>query len=112
MLMRGTDHVQEDSYLTEAFSREAVDFINRHRDESFFLYLPYTAVHHPLQVPRAYYDQFPDIEDESIRILTAMAASLDDGVGSVLNALEANGLEENTLVFFMALPLIEWVVVT
>jgi arylsulfatase A-like enzyme len=102
MLMRGTDHVQEDSYLTEAFSREAVDFINRHRDESFFLYLPYTAVHHPLQVPRAYYDQFPDIEDESIRILTAMAASLDDGVGSVLNALEANGLEENTLVFFIS----------
>ena len=102
MLMRGTDHVQEDSYLTEAFSREAVDFINRHRDEPFFLYLPYTAVHHPLQVPQAYYDQFPDIEDEQIRMLTAMAASLDDGVGSVLNALEANGLEENTLVFFIS----------
>ena len=101
-LMRGMNHVQEDSYLTHAFSREAVDFINRHRDEPFFLYLPYTAVHHPLQVPREYYDQFADIEDEQIRILTAMTASLDDGVGSVLNALEANGLEDNTLVFFIS----------
>ena len=102
LLMRGMNHVQEDSYLTHAFSREAVDFINRHRDEPFFLYLPYTAVHHPLQVPREYYDQFADIEDEQIRILTAMTASLDDGIGSVLNALEANDLEDNTLVFFIS----------
>lgn len=102
LLIRGTDQVEEDSYLTDAFSREAVDFINRHRDKPFFLYLPYTAVHHPLQAPREYYDQFSDIEDEQIRILTAMTASLDDGVGSVLNALQVNGLEDNTLVFFIS----------
>ena len=102
LLIRGTDQVEEDRYLTDAFSQEAVDFINRHRKDPFFLYLPYTAVHHPLQVPREYYDQFVDIEDEQIRILTAMTASLDDGVGSVLNALEENDLEDNTLVFFIS----------
>ena len=102
LLIRGSDQVEEDRYLTDAFSQEAVDFINRHREEPFFLYLPYTAVHHPLQAPREYYDQFADIEDEQIRILTAMTASLDDGVGSVLNALKANGLEDNTLVFFIS----------
>lgn len=102
MLARGTNLIQEDSYLTEAFSREAVDFINRHKDQPFFLYLPYTAVHAPYQVTQEYYDRFPHIEDEKTRIQTAMVAALDDGVGAVLSALETNGLAENTLIFFIS----------
>jgi len=101
-LMRGTDPVEEHAYLTEAFSREAVAFINKHKQRPFFLYLPYTAIHGPLQVTQEYYDRFPDIEDESKRIYAAMTSALDDGIGSVLNALQDNGLEQNTLVMFLS----------
>lgn len=50
-LLRGTQPAAEDAYLTDAFTREAVSFIERHRDRPFFLYLPYNALHSPLQAP-------------------------------------------------------------
>ena len=101
-LMRGTTLVEEDDYLTEAFTREAVEFISQHKSRPFFLYLPYTAVHGPLQVTQEYYDRFPHIEEEGNRIYAAMTSALDDGVGVVLNALREHGLEENTLVVFLS----------
>ena len=101
-MMRGTTAVEEDDYLTDAFTREAVAFIRKHKERPFFLYLPYTAVHGPLQVTQEYYDRFPHIEDEGSRIYAAMTSALDDGVGAVLDTLEENGLEENTLVVFLS----------
>ncbi|MDE0179133.1 MAG: sulfatase-like hydrolase/transferase [Gammaproteobacteria bacterium] len=101
-LMRGPTPVEENDYLTDAFTREAVAFIRRHNERPFFLYLPYTAVHGPLQVTQRYYDRFPHIEDEGSRIYAAMTSALDDGVGAVLDTLEEDGLEENTLVVFLS----------
>ena len=45
--------MEEDAYFTDALTREALDFIDRHRQESFFLYLSYTAVHTPLEATDA-----------------------------------------------------------
>ena len=101
-VIRGTTPVEENDYLTDAFTREAVAFIRKHKERPFFLYLPYTAVHGPLQVTQKYYDRFPHIEDEGRRIYAAMTSALDDGVGAVLDTLEEDGLEENTLVVFLS----------
>lgn len=101
-VVRGTEPVNEDDYLTDALSRESVAYINKHKDEPFFLYVPYTAVHQPLQVTQKYYDRFPNIKDESTRIYAAMTSSLDDGIGTILDALEDNDLEGNTLVIFLS----------
>ena len=101
-LMRGTSPVDEERYLTDAFSHEAVAFIENNRDRPFFLYLPYTAIHGPLQVSQKYYDRFPEIEDESKRIYAAMTSALDDGIGRVVDAIADNGLEENTIVLFLS----------
>ena len=99
-LQRGTTPVEEDEYLTEAFTREAIAFIEKHKEQPFFLYLPHLAVHGPLQVTQKYYDRFPHIKDESTRIYAAMTSAMDDGIGEVLDALQQNGVEENTLVIF------------
>ena len=101
-ITRGMEPVIEEEYLTEAFTREAVAFIEKHQERPFFLYLPYTAVHGPLQVTKKYYDRFPQIKDEARRIYAAMTSALDDGIGEVLDALEENGLEENTMVVFLS----------
>jgi arylsulfatase B len=101
-VMRGTDPIEEQAYLTDAFSREAVAFINENKERPFFLYIPYTAIHGPLQVTQEYYDRFADIEDESKRIYASMTSALDDGIGSIMTALEENGLEQNTLVVFLS----------
>lgn len=101
-LLRGRESVAEPEYLTDAFTREAVAFIGRHANQRFFLYLPYNAVHGPLQAPEKYLKPFAGIADEKRRSHAAMVAALDAGVGAVIKKLRDEGLERNTLVFFLA----------
>ncbi len=101
-ITRGGQPLIETEYLTDAFTREAVDFIDRHDDKPFFLYLAYNAVHSPLQGADAYMEKFSHIEDIQRRIFAAMLANLDDSVGAVMKQLRESGLEENTIVFFLS----------
>jgi len=102
-LLRGTTQITEPAYLTDAFTREAVSFINRHATEPFFLYLAYNAVHSPFDTPpQNYMDRVANITDPSRRTYAAMATALDDGVGQVLQALQGQNLLSNTLVFFLS----------
>ena len=101
-ITRGGQPVVETAYLTDAFTREAVDFIDRHDDKPFFLYLAYNAVHSPLQGADAYMKKFAHIKDIHRRIFAAMLANMDDSVGAVMKQLRKSGLEENTLVFFLS----------
>jgi len=100
-ILRGEEQVDEKEYLTDAFSREAVAFIDRHREQPFYLYLSYNAVHTPMQAPDKYLARFPNIEDKKRRTYAAMLSAMDDGVGAVLGKLREHGLEENTLLFFI-----------
>jgi arylsulfatase A-like enzyme len=102
-LLRGTTQITERAYLTDAFTREAVSFVNRHASEPFFLYLGYNAVHYPFDTPPAnYMDRVANISDPNRRIYAAMATALDDGVGQVLQALQGQNLLSKTLVFFLS----------
>ncbi len=101
-IMRGNRPIEEKEYLTDAFAREAVSFIDRHAKEAFFLYLPFNAVHSPLQAPEKYQKRFPDIPAGKRRTFAAMTAAMDDAVGAVLDALRKHGVEDNTLVFFVS----------
>jgi arylsulfatase A-like enzyme len=101
-LLRNSQPADEKANLTDAFTREACDFIGRHRAQPFFLYLAYNAVHSPLQGADAYMKKFVHIEDIQRRIFAAMLTHLDDGVGKVLAQLRASGVEENTLVVFLS----------
>ena len=91
-----------DGYMTDLLSREAVAFVNRHKAEPFFLYLAYNAVHTPLQAPEKYLARFPNIADPRRRTYAAMNSAMDDGIGLVLAALQANGLERDTQVWFFS----------
>ena len=101
-IIRGGQPVMVTEYLTDARTREAVDFIDRHDDKPFFLYLAYNAVHSPLQGADAYMRKFSHIQDIQRRIFAAMLANMDDSVGAVMKQLRKSGLEENTLVFFLS----------
>jgi arylsulfatase B len=101
-ILRGTERVDEKEYLTEAFTREALAFIDRHRDQPFFLYLAYNAVHSPMQALPRYMDRFPTIADKKRGVFAAMLAAVDDGVGALLNKLRHVGIEEQTLIFFLS----------
>ncbi|MCE9610248.1 MAG: sulfatase [Chthoniobacter sp.] len=101
-LLRSSQPVDEKLNLTDAFTREACDFIGRHRAQPFFLYLAYNAVHSPMQATDDYMKKFAHIEDIQRRIFAAMLAHLDDSMGKVLAQLRDSGVEENTLVVFLS----------
>lgn len=92
--------VVETTYLTDAFADRAVDFIKRQKSQPFFLYLAFNAVHTPMEATDKYLARFSHITDKQRRTYAAMLSAMDDGVGKTLAALRAEGLEENTLVFF------------
>ncbi len=101
-IIRGGQPVVESKYLTDALTREAIDFIDRHDDKPFFLYLAYNAVHSPLQATDESLAKFSHLNDLQRRIFAAMLSSMDDSVGQVLEQLRKSGLEQNTLVFFLS----------
>ncbi|MGE3316548.1 MAG: sulfatase [Planctomycetaceae bacterium] len=102
LILRGREPVDEKEYLTDALTREAIAYIDRHKDHPFFLYLTYNAVHAPLQAPTKYLKRFESIRNDRRRTFAAMLSALDDGVGSVLAKLRTNGIEENTLIVFVS----------
>jgi len=89
-------------YTTDAYADRAVDWIGRHANGPWFLYLPFNAQHAPLQAPQKYLDRFKAIPDEKRRTFAAMLSAMDDAVGRVLDAVRKLGQEENTLMFFIA----------
>ncbi|MEO0588379.1 MAG: sulfatase-like hydrolase/transferase [Planctomycetota bacterium] len=101
-LLHNGKRVGTDAYLTEELSDAAVDFIERKKDEPFFLYLSYNAPHTPMQATDEDLARFSHIENERRRTYAAMVASMDDGIGRVLDTLDELGLAEDTIVFFLS----------
>jgi arylsulfatase A-like enzyme len=99
-LYRGFEPIKDEGYLTNHLTDEAVSFIRRHKDEPFFAYLAYNAVHAPPQAPQKDVERF-DTGDETRDILMAMLKHLDIGVGRVVETLKKEGVWENTLLFFL-----------
>ena len=88
-------------YLTERITRKGVEFIRRHRDEPFFLFVAYNAPHYPMHAPQKYLDRFPDLPPDR-RIMAAMLSAVDDGVGELQAELERQGILEDTLLYFQS----------
>jgi uncharacterized sulfatase len=94
----GGERFEPDGYLTDYYSNEAVKVIEANRNQPFFLYLAHWGIHNPIQALKSDYDAFSQIEDPNLRTYSAMIHALDRGIGQVMEALEANGLADNTIV--------------
>ena len=101
-ILRGGEAVAERDYLTTAFAREAVDFVDCHHGQPFFLYLAFNAVHAPLDADPALAERFAGISDARRRTYATMLASMDAAVGRVMAAVAGHGLAERTLVIFLS----------
>lgn len=85
---------EDQSSLTGRYTAEALEFIDRHHEEPFFLYLPHSMVHVPLWAG----DDFDGASNNGI--LGDCIEEIDWGVGEILKKLGEYGIEENTLVLF------------
>ena len=87
-------------YLTDVFTKRAVDYIKVNKNKPFFLHLSHMAPHGPFQAQKKYYDQFTHIKDHNKRVYYAMIKNLDDSIGEIKKALNDEGIAENTLIIF------------
>ncbi|MEZ5038842.1 MAG: sulfatase [Saprospiraceae bacterium] len=88
------DTLVDQSMLTTLYTERAVDFIQRHKTQPFFLYLPHNMPHVPLYVS----DKFKGKSEAGL--YGDVIQEIDWSVGQVLAALKDNGLDDNTLVIF------------
>ncbi len=84
----------ENRLLTEKFTRESIEFIRANKTKPFFLYLPYSAPHFPVE-------PHPDWEGKSdFGVYGDVVEEMDARIGEILDTLMAEGLEKKTLVIF------------
>jgi uncharacterized sulfatase len=91
---------EKEIFTTELFTQEGIDFIEKNKENRFFLYLPYTAVHGPFQAPKRIYDKLTNIANHEARVYASMVVSLDEAVGQITKKLEDLNLDEHTIVIF------------
>ena len=101
-IFRNNEPLDYEGYLTDTFTDESVGFVERNKDEPFFLYLSYNAVHAPWQAPENVARRVEHVENLKRRTYAGMLVSMDDGIGRVIQALKDNGVYENTLVVFLS----------
>ena len=91
------------TYLADFLTDKAVDFIRRHKEGPFFLYLPHFAVHSPHEAKESLIAKFkpkPPVGGHKNPTYAAMIASVDESVGRVVALLEELKIAENTLVIY------------
>ncbi len=90
-------------YLTDRLTTEAVSFLKENSKKQFFLYLPYYAVHTPLQVPptlKEKYERKTKTSGQKHATYAGMIESLDVNIGRILHQLDELKLTKNTIVIF------------
>jgi arylsulfatase len=86
--------LSDQNELTKRYTKRAVDFINRNKNNPFFLYLPHSMPHVPLGVS----SEFKGKSKQGMYGDVMM--EIDWSVGQIMKALSENGIDENTLVIF------------
>ncbi len=87
-------HAEDQRMLTTWYTRRAVDFIERHKDEPFFLYVPHAMVHVPLFVSEKFAGK------SGAGLFGDVVMEVDWSVGKILDTLRRLGLDRHTLVIF------------
>ncbi len=93
----------EGTYLADFLTDRAVDFITRHKDRPFFLYLPHFGVHSPYQAKTELIEKFKrkaPVGGHHDPTYAAMIASVDESVGRVMKTLDDLRLADNTVLIF------------
>ena len=101
-LYENEKRVYPSGYLTDLFTRKAIDYIKQPHNNPFFLALTYTAPHWPWQGPndQAYDDTVDFRKGGSAAIYASMMKSLDIGIGQIMQALDEEKLSANTIIIF------------
>lgn len=105
----GYSENREEGYVTHLVTSHSLEFIEKHREEPFFLYMAHEAPHYPYQGPGDRADRSGDNEfpihgsrKDRKEAYREMVEEMDKGVGEILAKLEETGLDKDTLIIFFS----------
>ncbi|MDX1283812.1 MAG: sulfatase [Draconibacterium sp.] len=110
----------EGEYLPDRLTNESINFISDNKENPFLLYLAFYTVHTPIQASKKHIEKYQQKRDalnldtvphkkegdgwtkmiQENAAFASMVEAMDENVGRILTALEAQGLDENTWVIF------------
>ncbi len=99
MLQHNGTRVKFEGYLTDVLGDRSVSFVEENKDQPFFMYLAYNAVHTPM-VAKA--EDLEKYKNHPRKTLAAMTWSLDQNVGNLRDKLSKLGILDNTLIYFLS----------
>ena len=99
---RNGELIEEEGHITDLIAREAVQWIEARGSKPFFLYVPFTAIHVPIQEPEKWLQANAHLADPGQRLRAACASHMDDAIGQVLAALDRKNVRGDTLVVFLS----------
>ena len=107
-------------YCSDIFTENAIEFIEKNKNNPFFCYLSFNAPHNPLQVPDDYYQAYRTLDPtdgidpelipnekisektkDNTRKVYAMVTNIDDNLKKLFNKVDELGIKDNTIVIFM-----------
>jgi arylsulfatase A-like enzyme len=100
---RNDQYADETGHATDLFARQAIRWIKADREQPFFIYVAFTAVHVPLQEPRRWLKVYDGkIDEPSRKLYAACATHMDHAIGEIVATVEEVGERENTLILFLS----------
>ncbi|MBI5685846.1 MAG: sulfatase-like hydrolase/transferase [Verrucomicrobia bacterium] len=99
---RNAKLITEEGHVTDLIAREAVRWIEQRGGKPFFLYVPFNAIHVPMQEPEKWLEMNSHLSDPAQRLRGACATHMDDAIGQILAALDRKRFRNNTLVLFLS----------
>ena len=99
MLQHNGKRVEFEGYITDVLGDQSVKYIEENKDQPFFMYLAYNAVHTPMDAKSEHLEKYKNHPRQK---LAAMTWSLDENIGKLQQKLQELDLEENTLIYFLS----------
>lgn len=99
MLQNNGERVIFDGYMTDVLGNQSLKYIENSKDNPFFMYLSYNAVHTPMHAKKEHLEKFKNHPRQK---LAAMTWSLDENIGKLTDKLETLGIRDNTIIYFLS----------
>jgi arylsulfatase A-like enzyme len=97
---------EDKEYITDRITDEALDFLEQHQDQPFFLNFWQFAVHAPFQAPLDLVEKYADKTDprgkQGSAIMGGMIEKMDESLGRMLDKLEELKMMDNTIIVFFS----------
>uniref|UniRef100_T1JP99 Sulfatase N-terminal domain-containing protein n=1 Tax=Strigamia maritima TaxID=126957 RepID=T1JP99_STRMM len=88
------------TYSTYLYAQRAIEVIKTAKYAPFFIFLALQSPHSPLEVPKKYFDMYPNEKNIARRTYSGMVTAMDETVGKVIKTLKQSGQYDNTLIVF------------